>query len=214
LGSLLPSPGQSPRFAQLYIYDTENELSNRLSVFRSERDHSLIDESIISDLMEMFDDINRVVRSFRMVRDRIEQVSTGSLRLRLLGQRSRADRVYSEPASSEIAALIVGDEDTLANDRDIIVEDRFEGVKRISSLHPLYMAMQYPILFPFGEDGYREGILYENMPDPSASGSNAVNQRTTVSMLQYYSYLVQQRSLSCNTLLRGGRLLLNLLIQK
>jgi hypothetical protein len=32
--SLLPNEGYRPRFAQLYIYDTENEISNRLSHFR------------------------------------------------------------------------------------------------------------------------------------------------------------------------------------
>jgi hypothetical protein len=34
LGSLLPSDGQPPKFAQLYIYDTQNEISNRMSHFR------------------------------------------------------------------------------------------------------------------------------------------------------------------------------------
>jgi hypothetical protein len=31
IGSLLPLPGNQPKFAQLYIYDTENEVSNRMS---------------------------------------------------------------------------------------------------------------------------------------------------------------------------------------
>lgn len=31
IGSLLPMPGHSPKFAQLYIYDTENEIQNRLA---------------------------------------------------------------------------------------------------------------------------------------------------------------------------------------
>lgn len=34
IGSLLPAPGQSPKFAQLYIYDTENEVTNRVRVMR------------------------------------------------------------------------------------------------------------------------------------------------------------------------------------
>ena len=33
IGSLLPNSGSSPKFAQLYIYDTQNEVSNRLSHF-------------------------------------------------------------------------------------------------------------------------------------------------------------------------------------
>jgi hypothetical protein len=34
IGSLIPSDGNPPKFAQLYIYDTENEVANRLSHFR------------------------------------------------------------------------------------------------------------------------------------------------------------------------------------
>ena len=30
IGSLLPDKGSSPKFAQLYIYDTENETTNKL----------------------------------------------------------------------------------------------------------------------------------------------------------------------------------------
>lgn len=34
IGSLLPTSGSSPKFAQLYIYDTENEVSNRKRAWR------------------------------------------------------------------------------------------------------------------------------------------------------------------------------------
>jgi len=44
IGSLLPSEGQKPKFAQLYIYDTENEVSNRVSHFR----YSYLTPSVLS----------------------------------------------------------------------------------------------------------------------------------------------------------------------
>jgi len=34
IGSLLPPIGQQPKFAQLYIYDTENEIHNRIQSLR------------------------------------------------------------------------------------------------------------------------------------------------------------------------------------
>lgn len=34
IGSLLPSDGERPKFAQLYIYDTVHEVNNRQSIFR------------------------------------------------------------------------------------------------------------------------------------------------------------------------------------
>jgi len=33
IGSLLPENGSSPKFVQLYIYDTENETTNRIQHF-------------------------------------------------------------------------------------------------------------------------------------------------------------------------------------
>lgn len=34
IGSLLPLPGNQPKFAQLYIYDTNNEIANRMAAVR------------------------------------------------------------------------------------------------------------------------------------------------------------------------------------
>jgi hypothetical protein len=34
IGSLLPFPGNSPKFAQLYIYDTDNEIKNRMAAVK------------------------------------------------------------------------------------------------------------------------------------------------------------------------------------
>ncbi|GJT03613.1 ATP-dependent DNA helicase PIF1-like protein [Tanacetum coccineum] len=44
--------------------------------------------------------------------------------------------------------------------KDIIVNTKYGRPKRISELHPSYMALQYPLLFPYGEDGYHDKILY------------------------------------------------------
>lgn len=34
IGSLLPMEGNTPKFSQLYIYDTSNEVSNRINAYR------------------------------------------------------------------------------------------------------------------------------------------------------------------------------------
>ena len=46
----------------------------------------------------------------------------------------------------------MGDFGQGAGDRDVIVEHKDYGLKRISLFHPLYMPMQYPLLFPYGKD--------------------------------------------------------------
>ncbi|GJV31201.1 hypothetical protein Tco_1391601 [Tanacetum coccineum] len=74
-------------------------------------------------------------------------------KLRLIGIRVRYGREYNLPTASEVAALIVGDFDSNTNDRDIILHTQEGGLKRISELHPSYIALQYPLLHPYGEDG-------------------------------------------------------------
>ncbi|GJW05986.1 hypothetical protein Tco_1568409 [Tanacetum coccineum] len=61
------------------------------------------------------------------------------------------------------------------------------GLKRISELHLSYMALQYPLLFPYGEDGFHEKIPYH---------TNRGTRKTKcgyVSMKEYYAYVIQLR---------------------
>ncbi|XP_074342043.1 uncharacterized protein LOC141679438 [Apium graveolens] len=66
LGSMLPTDGESPKFCQVYIYDTENELENRMNLIGGCRDK--IDESIVEALMDMLNQHNELVRQFHTAR--------------------------------------------------------------------------------------------------------------------------------------------------
>lgn len=56
IGSLLPCEGETPKFSQLYIYDTANEIvKNRLSVISGD-DNDEHDENIVSQLIDMVDE--------------------------------------------------------------------------------------------------------------------------------------------------------------
>ncbi|CAN1162476.1 ATP-dependent DNA helicase PIF1, partial [Linum perenne] len=61
---------------------------------------------------------------------------------------------------TEIAALIPGDFSADKNDRDIIINHKAEGLRRITSLNPKFEALHFPILFPYGEDGFHTKIRY------------------------------------------------------
>ncbi|XVF60873.1 hypothetical protein PTKIN_Ptkin08bG0083200 [Pterospermum kingtungense] len=47
IGSLLSTTGQNPKFAQLYIYDMENECSNRMAIISGNSENCRIDRSIV-----------------------------------------------------------------------------------------------------------------------------------------------------------------------
>ena len=201
IGSLMPTPGQTPKFAQLYIYDTENEVSNRMKAISKKGTFgNNLDPKITEGLMKMFEEHNKLTEVFRMARDRFQDSNLVPIRLRLIGRREMNARQHNAPTSLEVAALIVGDLIDTNRERDIVVETQSDGLQRITDLHLSFMAMQYPILFPFGEDGFYIGIPYFN------NEGRRKTKRETVTMREYYAYRIQHRRNEGQTILCGRRL--------
>ncbi|KAK1400269.1 Helicase [Heracleum sosnowskyi] len=143
---------------------------------------------------------NVLVESFRMARDAYKAQPEVTFRLRIQHQRTKDGRQYNIPTASKIAGLIVDYIDEKKYKRDVIVHDRKQGVKKISDLHPSFMAMAYPLIHPYGEDGYRVGI-------PLRDGHFIGLKRQEVSMCEFYCFRFQQRLNEGHTLFRSGRLL-------
>ena len=62
------------------------------------------------------------------------------------------------------------------------------------------MALQYLVLFPYGDQGFKIGTKYKR------SATLRVGARGEVTMLEYYAYRLQQRRCEATTLIRGDRL--------
>ncbi|XP_072074046.1 uncharacterized protein [Arachis hypogaea] len=149
MGSLIPPEKNIAKFSQLYVFDTQNEIENRMAAIRGEH-HKEIHEDIVRELKQMLDDNNVLVKAFRMVRDSLAR--------------------YNLPNTDEVAALIVGGFDIDKTDRDIVVETQSGRLQRINQLNPAYLGLQYPLLFPFGEDGYKEDIPFNKGNQSGSKG--------------------------------------------
>ncbi|KAM0829585.1 hypothetical protein ACQ4PT_066789 [Festuca glaucescens] len=209
-GSLMPPPqGQRPEYAQLYIYDTENEVRNRINITSnsgtssrrsSSRPAFNANEDIVNALITMLDTHNRVVQLFRTAREKLSPNAPDQFFIRLYGKPDAHGDIYSAPVTSEVVGLVAGDIGTTDVGRDIIVDNRTSGLQRINEKHCRFMAMQYPLLFPYGEIGYHDDIMYR--PTPQSQRMH----RKKVTMLEYYAYRLHDRPGDFNTPLRGKRL--------
>ncbi|KAK9050845.1 hypothetical protein SSX86_030188 [Deinandra increscens subsp. villosa] len=202
VGTLLPTHADNrPRFAQLYIYDTNNEIDNRFYALRkciSANANLTILRDLVSELIAMLDQHNSLVRAFRMAKDRFAESSMQPVTLRLIGTRSKDGRQYNLPTVNEVAALIPGSS-VPTHSRDVLIEERGTGVvKRISELHPSFMALQYPLLFPYGEDGFHLNIPLSNVP--------CTSKRKNVSLREYYAFRLFERRGEDNTIHKSERL--------
>ncbi|CAK8539763.1 unnamed protein product [Lathyrus sativus] len=123
IGSLLPLPGKSPKFAQLYIRETYNEIANRMVVVRMEGDDLAFKSSIVRDIREALDNCNNpYVQTYKIIRNTIATQGSPFVKLRILGKRGHDGRIYNLPSASEVAALVVGDFDAADFDRDVVVK--------------------------------------------------------------------------------------------
>ncbi|CAJ2632102.1 unnamed protein product [Trifolium pratense] len=202
IGSMLPVEGQPPKFAQLYIYDTENEIKNRMHIFR---DNKELDENIVRKLKVMLDEHNVHAKSFRMARHTLQNNFFQELKFKLISERTTDGRIYNKPTVSEVAALIVGDIDSAA-ERDIIMHKRSGHLQRINEFHPAYLAYQYPLLFPYGEDGFRTGIQFR------FRHQTEITKRNRLTIKDWLCFRIQTRKKEAQTLICSRRLFQQFLV--
>nr|XP_028964644.1 uncharacterized protein LOC114827138 [Malus domestica] len=176
----------------------KNEVSNCIGCFGGSEAVEKLDHHVVDGLIKMLDECNEVIKLFRLAKDMIDEGSTSHLRLRLYGAQGNHDAQYNLPVSDEIGGLIVGDIGEFHTERDIIVKHRTNGLQRITKLHPKYMALQYPLLFPYGEDGYKKGLPWS----PNYKGKKP--KTGGVSMRAFMAYQIQNRPGHNDTLLKGG----------
>ena len=201
IGSLLPLQGTPPKFIQLYVYDTANEIRNRMqAVDQTETSHGGLDTSIIQSLISMLDEHNPFARQFRIARDRLQQYGDEEFVIRIIGPREGDSPQYSLPTIDHLAMLVVGDFTVDTYQRDIIIQSHSSELKQISALHPAFMPLQYPLLFPFGERGFQVGVSYEGM-QPTRN-----NTRNRVTMQDYFRYMLHYKHNQPNPYLNYGAL--------
>lgn len=130
-----------------------------------------------------------------MAGEKLHQQHCSNVRLKLCGKREGDARMYNLPTVSEVAAIIVGDLDENLGERDIIVETQTRQLKRINELNASYLGLQYPLLFPYGEDGYREDISFSERASSSTRG------RKKVSIREFFAYRIHERNEEVSTIL-------------
>ncbi|XP_074347408.1 uncharacterized protein LOC141686262 [Apium graveolens] len=129
IGSLLPEDGDNPKYCQLYIYDKENELSNRMNVFGEARDQ--LDHKIVEALMQMFHEHNKVVHQFLTARERYKDDTLDEYNLVLISSEAANGRPNIIGPSDEVGGLIVNTNPDTPGFRETIVHTRDQKLQRV-----------------------------------------------------------------------------------
>ena len=149
---MLPPDGQPPKFIELYVYDTSNEVNNRLRALDpSDALGANLDSSFIEALTHILDQCNPLAVKFRTARYRFQEDVDEEFIIRIVGAREGDPVQYNLPTIDQLAMLVVGDFTLETFQCDIVKQARSGEFKQISTLHPAFMVLQYHLLFPYGE---------------------------------------------------------------
>lgn len=192
-GSLLPIRDQPHSFLQIYFMgDHVAEAERRCNAIPG------VSRNIVDGLQQILHAHNKLVRSFKTA---IEQWPANDLKVIIRADHrppGEHERRYNSPVVDEVAVVIVGNE---FESRDIVLIQRDGTPVRVSETHRYYDALQYPLIFWKGQEGYDIKILQTNPV------TNLPKPDKTVSAMDFYAYLIMVREDNFNAILRYRQLL-------
>ena len=135
IGSMFPTAGESPKFAQIYFIDNrESEVAARCAIVDGSR------PTIVRSINELL--IKEIVMlkfSNRLAKEIFEQQDSPTNIKIVINENRRASgehsRRYNSPVSDEIAVLMPNDN---ISNRDVVLHYRDGGLRHISELHRSY----------------------------------------------------------------------------
>nr|GEZ47466.1 DNA helicase [Tanacetum cinerariifolium] len=134
IGSLFPPVGEAPRFLQLYIYDTDNEVENRMRHFGG-LENSSLDPEIVHGLIYFLDAHNELVQLSRIARDKCREIDVPEFKISGL---------------------------TGTTYFDVVIQHRDGPSQRVNKVHPSYMSSQFPLLFIYGQSVFHTELKLQS----------------------------------------------------
>jgi hypothetical protein len=113
-----------------------------------------LDPTTLDRLLTMMYNINPYIEVFKMARDMMAMEGAPmDLKLHLIASRTKDAHRYNVSTADEVVTLMVGNGSEAVDRHDVVLAQQVGLFQRISELHVGYMALHYPLLFPYSEDG-------------------------------------------------------------
>ncbi|XP_076251478.1 uncharacterized protein LOC143190794 [Rhynchophorus ferrugineus] len=190
-GSLLPVSDSDNKFLQIYFMgNSPQEIDLRCA------HNNLVKRSIVEQLQTLFHQHNQLIILFKTA---LDLMPSDNHKIVIRADKTPAGqhtRRFNAPTIDEVAIVVVGEN---LESRDIVLHRRNFQLQPIKETHRSYDALQYPIIFWQGEDGYDLSIKMIN----PITGSET-NKK--VSSMNYYSYRLMIRENADNRILKCRRL--------
>ncbi len=155
ISALHPNEGVRPKFAQLYILDSDEALNERMNV----RSNNSCNRQLMLQLDQMIRCVNPFAEAYKMMYELEIENGTTDLCMYIRHDRNLDLRRYNAPKVNEVAIVFQNVDGEPPFKRDIRIHSRsLRTSEQLSILSSNCDPMSYPILFPFGDEGWKIGI--------------------------------------------------------
>ena len=192
VGSLLPPSDGEHKFLQIYFMGDE-----RLEARQRCNNIPGTHQDIVTELQQMLHQHNTYVHIFKTA---LQRMPSDAYKVVIRADKKPAGehaRRFNAPTTDEVAIVIAGNE---FDRRDIVLEKKNNQLQRVAETHRSYDALQYPLIFWAGEDGYHFLI-----PRINPTTGMPID-RKKVSAMSFYAYRIMLRTGSVNHILRCRQL--------
>nr|XP_041631043.1 uncharacterized protein LOC121502160 [Drosophila kikkawai] len=170
--------------------NSDAEINNRCA------HNPTVKRTIVQQLQMFLHQNNNLVNMFKIALDRMPSDSHNIIIRADKTPAGEHTRRFNSPTIDEVAVVIVGEN---LQSRDIVLHRRNSALKRVSETHRSYDALQYPLIFWQGEDGYHFNIKMVNQVTGAETNKK-------VSSMNFYSYRLMIRQGEVNHILMCQRL--------
>ncbi|PWA42436.1 serine/threonine/dual specificity protein kinase, catalytic domain-containing protein [Artemisia annua] len=123
------------------------------AVLRTQRHYPAYITELLSD-RHFMDNIRATAR------DKLREADIPAFQIRLFGVVGANQ--YELPTADTIGAIVYEGGPESATDYDVVIERHSREPESVNKLHPQYMALQFPLLFIYGEEGYHLNLKLRN----------------------------------------------------
>ena len=155
ISQLQPLAGQNPKFSQIYVYVSLEQVSTQFKIFNN------LETSIVVDLQEMLHGINPYARLYSTVGNYMKINPAKDVNLIMCTTSNDIDpHKYNVPTSTDIAMVIPVENGDLPLNKNIVIYKNVEShpknipLMSIDYTHPMYDPLLYVLIFPWGDKGW------------------------------------------------------------
>ena len=189
MGALEASKEGDEKFVQIYFIGNHEEQADRRCAIIDD-----LDREIVADLQEMLHQNNDLIKGFKTALEKENLDEDVKIVIRAERVPGQHKGTTNAPTVNEVAVLLTNEK---AGKRDIVLQRRSNDPNSlilIDSGHRKYDALQYPLILPFGQDGFDMNKKIQS------------NQKSDT-LLQFYKFhLMVREDATKNHLHRCGEL--------